>query len=76
MLVDLHKKYGVKGIFFFQFADYSTFDKNVSPDNNKFRFLIKSIADYGKVALAASYSSFNDIDLLKKRKEKVDRCYQ
>ncbi|MBU2974220.1 polysaccharide deacetylase family protein [Zobellia sp. B3R18] len=70
-LVGLHKKYGVKDIFFFQFADYSTFDKNVSPDNNKFRFLIKSIADYSKVALAASYSSFNEIDLLKKEKKKL-----
>ncbi|OWW24014.1 hypothetical protein B4Q04_18055 [Zobellia sp. OII3] len=70
-LIDLHKKYRVKDIFFFQFADYSTYDKNVSPDNNKFRFLIKSIADYSKVALAASYSSFNDIDLLKKEKKKL-----
>jgi len=70
-IIDLHKKYQVKSIFFFQFATYSTYDKNVSPNNNKFRFLIKSIADYSKIALAASYSSFDDIELLKKEKKKL-----
>lgn len=71
LIIDLHKKYGIRSIFFFQFAAYSTYDKNVSPNNNKFRFLIKSIADYSKVALAASYSSFDDIELLKKEKKKL-----
>ncbi|WP_149274814.1 polysaccharide deacetylase family protein [Pareuzebyella sediminis] len=70
-LIDLHKRYKVNSMFFFQFASYSTYDKNVSTNNNKFRFLIKSIADYSKVALAASYSSFNDLELLKKEKKKL-----
>ncbi|CAM3522902.1 polysaccharide deacetylase family protein [Zobellia roscoffensis] len=70
-LIDLHRKFKTKSVFFFQFADYSTYDKNVSPNNNKFRYLIKSIADYSKVALAASYSSFNDNELLKKEKKKL-----
>ncbi len=70
-LIELHKKSVVKSLFFFQFATYSTFDKNVSPNSNKFRFLIKSIADYSKVALAASYSSFNNFDLLKKEKKRL-----
>lgn len=71
LIIDLHKKYQVKSIFFFQFATYSTYDKNVSPNKNKFRFLIKSIADYSKIALAASYSSFNNIELLKKEKKNL-----
>ncbi|SHJ74888.1 DUF7033 domain-containing protein [Pseudozobellia thermophila] len=70
-LVDLHKQYGVKSIFFFQFATYSTYDKNVSPNHNKFRHLIKSIADYSKIALAASYSSFDNVDLLKKERKNL-----
>ncbi len=70
-LIDLHKKLGVKSMFFFQFASYSTYDKNVSPNNNRFRFLIKSIADYSTVALAASYSSFADTELLKLEKKKL-----
>lgn len=71
LIIDLHKKYHIKSIFFFQFATYSTYDKNVSPNKNKFRFLIKSIADYSKIALSASYSSFNNIELLKKEKKNL-----
>jgi len=67
-LVDQHKKSKTESIFFFQFATYSTYDKNVSPNKNKFRFLIKYIADYGKVGLSASYSSFDDLLLLKNEK--------
>ena len=71
-LIDIKKKYNLNCIFFFQFASYSTYDKNVSPNNNSFRFLIKSIADYCKVALATSYSSFNDSELLKKEKKNLE----
>ena len=70
-LINLHKKFSVKSMFFFQFASYSTYDKNVSPNNNKFKFLIKSIADYSAVALTASYSSFDDISLLKDEKKRL-----
>lgn len=71
-LIDLHKKLKIKSLFFFQFASYSTYDKNVSPNNNKFKFLIKWIADYSIVSLGASYSSFNDIELLKKEKKRLE----
>lgn len=70
-LMRYHKEYPCKSIFFFQFADYSTYDKNVSPENNKFKFLIKSVADYSVVSLAASYSSFNNIELLKQEKKRL-----
>jgi len=70
-LIELHKKLQVKSKFFFQFASYSTYDKNISPNHNKFRFLIKSIADYSEVSLVASYSSFSDIEVLKKEKKNL-----
>lgn len=70
-LINIKKKSQLNCMFFFQFAEYSTYDKNVSPNNNKFRYLIKSIADYCKVSLAASYSSFDDIQLLKKEKKNL-----
>lgn len=68
-LIELHKKYRVHSMFFFQFAKYSTYDKNVSINSNTFRFLIKSIADYGLVSLSASYSSFDNKQVLKKEKK-------
>jgi len=70
-LIEIQKKYQVKSIFFFQFANYSTYDKNVSPENNSFKYLIKSVADYSLVSLAASYSSFRDIELLKEEKKRL-----
>ena len=71
-LIALHKKYKVKCNFFFQFADYSKYDKNVSTNSIKFKSLIKYVADYAPVSLAASYSSFTDLELLKKEKANLE----
>jgi len=71
-LIALHKKYKIKCNFFFQFADYSKYDKNVSTNSIKFKSLIKHVADYMPVSLAASYSSFSDLELLKKEKANLE----
>lgn len=70
-LIQLHKKFNVKSIFFFQFAEYSHFDKNISPNNNRFRYLIKAVADYSRVSISASYNSFGNQTLLKEEKRKL-----
>ncbi|WP_297792654.1 polysaccharide deacetylase family protein [uncultured Eudoraea sp.] len=70
-LIEIQKQYQFKNMFFFQFAEYSTYDKNVSPENNNFKYLIKSVADYSIVSLAASYSSFRNIELLKEEKRRL-----
>ena len=70
-LIDIHKKWGVSSAFFFQYAQYSRYDKNISTENNAFKHLIKSVADYNTVSLAASYSSFTNMDLLKLEKENL-----
>ncbi len=70
-LIVLHKKYNTNSLFFFQLADYSAFDKNVSIFKNKFRFLIKMVADYSKVSLIASYQSLSNIELLKEEKKRL-----
>jgi len=67
-LVKAHKEFNVVAIFFFLFADYSNYDKNISVNNNKFRYLIKSIADYNKVSLMGAYDSFKNVEALKKDK--------
>ncbi|WP_411031119.1 polysaccharide deacetylase family protein [Spongiimicrobium sp. 3-5] len=70
-LIDIHKNYTIRSMFFFQFAEYSTYDKNISPNNNRFKYLIKSISDYSIVSLAASYSSANNIDVLADEKKRL-----
>tara|TARA_R110002051_G_scaffold302135_1_gene370421 strand:- start:16400 stop:17695 length:1296 start_codon:yes stop_codon:yes gene_type:complete len=71
-LIALHRRNNVKCNFFFQFADYSKYDKNVSTNSIRFKSLIKYVADYAPVSLAASYSSFSDLDLLKKEKRSLE----
>ncbi len=70
-LIEKHKEYGVQSMFFFQYADYSTYDKNISVNNNKFKYLIKSVADYSIVSLAGSYASLNNRALLKEEKKRL-----
>ena len=70
-LIALHKEYGVTGHFFFQFADYSTQDKNIAVHKNKFRFLIKSVADYEPVSLSASHAAARDLKVLKLEKKRL-----
>ena len=71
-LIGLQKTYGFKSNFFFQFAEYSKYDKNVSTNNNRFRSLIKHVSDYSPVSLAASYSSFDNLEILKKEKNNLE----
>ncbi|WP_350293619.1 polysaccharide deacetylase family protein [uncultured Croceitalea sp.] len=70
-LMNLHKEVKCKTMFFFQFADYSKHDKNVSIYKNKFRYLIKSVADYSIVSLSASYSSSLSNTTLKEEKSRL-----
>ena len=70
-LVDIHKKYPIKTMFFFQFAKHSAHDKNISPNNNKFRYLIKSIADYSIVSLSTSFLSSTDKSVLQEEKKRL-----
>lgn len=70
-LMNLHKEIKCKTMFFFQFADYSKHDKNVSIHKNKFRYLIKSVADYSIVSLSASYSSSLSNTILKEEKSRL-----
>ena len=70
-LIALDRKFKLRTIFFFQFAEYSTYDKNVSPYNNAFRYLIKRVADYCIVSLAVSYTASEDIDVLKEERSRL-----
>ncbi|NKI33247.1 polysaccharide deacetylase family protein [Croceivirga thetidis] len=68
LLMQLHKRFKIKGHFFFQFAKYGHHDKNVSIYKNKFRYLIKWVGDYSLVSLSASFQSALDLSILKDEK--------
>ena len=70
-LIKIHKKFKSKAMFFFQFAAYSTHDKNISIYRNTFRHLIKSVADYSVVSLSASLASADDVAILKLEKKRL-----
>ena len=71
VLLGLHQKFNLKGIFFFQFADYGRHDKNVSIYQGRFRNLIKWVGDYAQVALSASYQSAFDMEILRTEKSRL-----
>lgn len=61
---EIHKKYNIKPIYFFLLGDYGFNDKNITVKNQKFRALIKSLADYYEVGIHPSYASNSDVAIL------------
>lgn len=71
-ILELSKAHKIQTIFFFLIADYTTFDTNVSASKNKFRLLIKHIADYAMVGLHPSYFTMKNALMLKKEKLRLE----
>ena len=67
-VINKQKQTKHKFIVFFLIGDYSTHDKNVSINKRKFVSLIKSVADYCKIGLKASYFALENFDTLKEEK--------
>jgi hypothetical protein len=53
-------------------GDYTTYDKNISFSNSKFRSLIKSVADYAKIGLHPSYFSRKNVEKLSREKQRLE----
>ncbi len=71
-IIKIKNEYNVKTLFFFLIGDYTTFDKNISSSNNKFKSLIKSVADYAKIGLHPSYFSIKNAEKLKREKIRLE----
>ncbi|WP_353778880.1 polysaccharide deacetylase family protein [Winogradskyella sp. 3972H.M.0a.05] len=71
-IITKQKHYNSKFIVFFLIGSYSTFDKNISTNKRAFVSLIKSVSDYCKIGLKASYFALEDINILKKEKQKLE----
>ncbi|MBN2237573.1 MAG: polysaccharide deacetylase family protein [Bacteroidales bacterium] len=61
----LQKKYKLKPIYFILFAQQGPLDKGISPSNNTFKRLIKTLADRAKIGIHLSYESNTNTDLVK-----------
>ncbi len=58
------KKYALKPVYFFLYAHYSRFDKNINTRNRKFKMLIKKMVDYAKIGIHPSYYSLEKPELV------------
>jgi hypothetical protein len=65
-LEQLRKRYRLNCIYFILFAEYGLNDKNLPISNQKFRTLIKSIADNCEVGIHPSYGSNQSTEKLQR----------
>lgn len=63
--LELQKRYKLRSVYFFLFAAYGEYDKNITVTNSRFRQLIKRIADYADVGIHPSYASNSRNELLR-----------
>lgn len=63
---ELQKEFKLKPIYFILCGEYDTNDKNISIRKAAFRSLIKTLGDYADVGIHPSFSSYLDIDKLRK----------
>ena len=71
-IINKQKNSRFKFLFFFLIGDYSTYDKGINIDKKGYQSLIKSIADYSRVGLKASYFSIDNLEILKKEKNELE----
>ncbi len=58
------KKYNLKPVYFFLYAHYSRYDKNINTRNKRFKMLIKKMVDYSKIGIHPSYYSLEKPELV------------
>lgn len=71
-ILNRQKQSPFKFLFFFLIGDYSTYDKGINAQKKQYISLIKHIADYSRVGLKASFFALDDIQVLKKEKNRME----
>lgn len=71
-ILNMQKQSNSKFLVFFLIGDFTTYDKNISINKKVFVSLIKSVADYCKVGLKASYFALEDFNILKSEKQSME----
>lgn len=64
-IINRQKQFKQKFLVFFLIAEYSTYDKNININKREFQSLIKSVGDYCKIGLKASYFAIENVSVLK-----------
>lgn len=67
------KKYNLKPVYFFLYAQYSRYDKNINTRNKRFKMLIKKIVDYAKIGIHPSYYSLEKPELVATELEGLEK---
>ncbi len=71
-IINKQKSSKFKFVFFFLIGDFSTFDKNINPQKQKFISLIKHVADYCQVGIKTSFFALTNLNLLKEEKNRME----
>lgn len=71
-ITNMQKHTKGKFLVFFLIGDYTTYDKNININKKRFVSLIKSVADYCRVGLKASYFALENFDILKNEKQNME----
>ncbi|OQY03281.1 MAG: hypothetical protein B6I20_05380, partial [Bacteroidetes bacterium 4572_117] len=72
-LQKIHDKYNVQAIYFFLTAKYSKYDKNISPDNKQFQYLVQLISQGSEIGIHPSYASNGAASYVKLEKKKLEK---
>ena len=66
-------KYKLHPVYFFLAGKRGPYDKNISPDNSKFKKLVKRISSFANIGIHPSYQSESDPEIVAQEIEKVER---
>jgi len=72
-VINKQKTSKYKFIFFFLLGDFSTYDKNINFQKQKFISLIKHVGDYCQVGIKTSFFALSNIEILKEEKARMER---
>lgn len=72
---ETHQKYGIQPIYFFLFSSYSSYDKNPSIKNTKFRDLIRKISENYIIGMHPSFKSNTSFTILCNEKINLESIY-
>lgn len=70
-IVMLTRKYHHKILFWSLMCNYSPYDHNISYRNNHLRYMLKHLADYGKVGLSLSYETTGHLENKEKEAQRL-----